>query len=133
MVTYKNELVEPNPKKPEEEKVEYDRFGQRKIATSMRNLYDSPDKSKEEEPVFVPKVSTVNITSYHQFLGSAHLSEYNLNIKEQATNNVERKFDRKNSVFKDWKGDNIRKLQDGFLYEVKYWKVPKFVKDEEEC
>lgn len=82
MVTYKNELVEPNPKKPEEEKVEYDRFGQRKIATSMRNLYDSPDKSKEEEPVFVPKVSTVNITSYHQFLGSAHLSEYNLNIKE---------------------------------------------------
>ena len=41
MVTYKNELVEPNPKKPEEEKVEYDRFGQRKIA----NLYDSPDKN----------------------------------------------------------------------------------------
>lgn len=127
LVTYKNELIEPNPKKPEEEKIEYDRFGQK----INKNLAFSSEK-KIEEPEFIPRVNTVSITSYHQFLGSAHLSEYNLNIKETQNNNFERKFDRKNSVFKDWKGDNIKKLQEGFLYEVKFWKVPKFVKDEEE-
>lgn len=55
---------------------------------------------------FVPMVSKVKLTSYHEFVGSAFLgSNYVTNTKENLQNKVERTFDFKKSVFKDWKRD----------------------------
>jgi len=36
-------------------------------------------------------------------------------------------------VFKDWKEDKVAQVQTGLREELAYWKVPNFVKDEDEC
>jgi hypothetical protein len=36
----------------------------------------------EVKPKFVPHVTKIKMTSYHQFMGTAHLGEYNKNTKE---------------------------------------------------
>ena len=45
------------------------------------------------------------LTSYHEFLGQAHLDDYNINTKSNEFDAVNRNFDRNKSVFKDWKID----------------------------
>ena len=40
-----------------------------------------------------------------------------------------RTFKKESSVFKDWKIDKPKSIQDGFLIEVKNWCIPKIIKD----
>ena len=65
-------------------------------------------------------------------MGSAFLGDYNINTKNTKFNVNERKFDKNKSVFKDWRLDVPRRIEEGFMNEIKYWKVPNFVKDAEE-
>jgi len=78
-------------------------------------------------------VSTIKLTSYHEFLGHAFLDHYNINTKVNQFDSVDREFNKDKSVFKDWKTDRPKAIAEGFLDEISYWKVPNFVKDEEEC
>jgi len=43
-----------------------------------------------------------------------------------------RTFKKDLSVFKDWKIDKVKSVQDGFINETKYWNVPKIIKDSNE-
>lgn len=43
-----------------------------------------------------------------------------------------RKFIKNQSVFKDWKEDTPISLSKTLLNDIKYWKVKKFIKDEQE-
>jgi hypothetical protein len=38
-------------------------------------------------------------------------------------------FKKDASVFKDWKEDTVYSLKRCFEHDMKYWKVPRFVKD----
>ena len=60
------------------------------------------------------------------------MKDYNQNIKHTKFNLNDRKFDKSKSVFKDWRLDNPKKIEQNFLEEIKYWKVPNFVKNEDE-
>ena len=57
------------------------------------------------QPDFTPIISTFKVLSYHQFMGSAFLEDYNINTKNTKFNVNERKFDKNKSVFKDWRLD----------------------------
>lgn len=71
--------------------------------------------------------------SYHEFLGKIYRSgEYKTGRKGKEDSKIVRQFNKEKSVFKDWKHDNHKKLKVGFLEEIKYWKVGKFVKDPQE-
>lgn len=125
LVTYKNTLVEPEPPKPKSPTHDKDGY-------PIINLTKQKPKKKVEPP-FVPKISKVKLVSYHQFLGRAHTSDYNVNIKVNDVNAINREFDKDKSVFKDWKIDKPKPIEKGMQDELSYWKVPNFVKDEEEC
>ena len=84
----------------------------------------------EEE--FIPRVSEIKLTSYHQIMSHAHLGEYKTNLRVNEFDSVDRKFDKDKSIFKDWKVDKQQLIKDGFCAEIEFWKVPNFVKDEEE-
>ena len=77
LVTYKNRIVE-QPPVPPVPRQEYDEYGDEIVPAP-------PRKSPVEAAPFEPKITNVRITSYHQFLGSAHLhgqrQEDNLNTK----------------------------------------------------
>lgn len=77
-------------------------------------------------------VSKVKLTSYHEFVGSALLTHYHINTKENKFDAVERNFDLSKSVFKEWKLDRPKMIEQGLVEEVLYWNVANFVKDEEE-
>ena len=82
---------------------------------------------------FIPRTSVVKLTSYHEFLGQAHLGAYALNTKVNQFDSVDREFKKEKSVFRDWRLDRPKAVGEGFMDEISYWKVPNFVKDEEEC
>jgi hypothetical protein len=50
-------------------------------------------------------------------------------LREYKKEGVVRQFDKNESIFKDWRECNQKSLLKGFEYELKYWRVPKFVKD----
>ena len=77
-------------------------------------------------------VSTVKLASYHQFLGRAFVGQYNINTKVNEYDSVDRVFDKDKSIFKDWKLDKPKLIQEGFLDEISHWNVLNFVKDENE-
>ena len=60
------------------------------------------------------------------------LANYNINTKENKFDAVERTFDRSKSVFKEWKIDRPKAIEQGLLEEIEYWNVANFVKDENE-
>lgn len=121
VVTFENQIVQ---KEPEREQASAGAGGGRIAAKRL----------EEEEPEpFVPIVSTIKLTSYHQFLGQAHLDKYNVNTKVNEFDSIDRAFEKDKSIFKDWRLDKPKAVCDGFLEEIAYWKVPNFVKDEEEC
>ena len=76
--------------------------------------------------------SKVKLASYHQFLGHAHIQNYNINTKINEFDQLDGVFDKNKSVFKDWKMDKAKTIQDGLIDEIQYWNVPNFVKDEDE-
>lgn len=51
--------------------------------------------------------------------------EYNRNI-------VQREFKKEHSVFAPWKMDNQKEIVQGYRKDITKWKVPRFVKDEED-
>lgn len=124
VVTYENSHVEPAPIIEEAETPKFDKRG--------FPIIRPPGYKKPEKKKFIPKVAKVALTSYHQFLGRAHLSDYNVNTKLNDFNALDRVFDKDNSVFKDWRLDRPKAIADGFVAEIELWKVPNFVKDEAE-
>ena len=57
-------------------------------------------------------------------------SHLTISQKEYKKADVARTFDKENSIFKEWRLTNQVKLLAGFVYELKFWRVPRFVKDE---
>ena len=43
-----------------------------------------------------------------------------------------RKFDRAKSVWKDWKVDDAKIIENCLKHDFTFWKIPRFVKDEQE-
>ena len=74
----------------------------------------------------------VNITSYHTFIGRPHMEEYNCGMKVNKQGKKTREFVKENSVFKEWRLDRSKKISEGFMHEISYWKVANFIKDSEE-
>jgi len=134
-VTYSNTFEEPPPEptppstkyNSQDEHAEED-DGWRKAKKAKAS---TKPKEEEKEP-FVPLQSDIRLTSYHQFLSTAHLGDYNLHIKVNEFDELDRRFDKNTSVFKDWKVDVQKKIVEGFREEILHWKVPNFVKDEAE-
>ena len=130
LVSYKNRIVEqrPLPDMPLQAP-EYDEYGDEIVPPA-------PLKPVVEDPPFEPKITNVRITSYHQFMGSAHLHpqrpDYNLNTKAADGELAVRNFSKATSIFKDWRDDRKPRIEKGFLEEIKHWKVPNFVKDPRE-
>ena len=85
-----------------------------------------------ETQILTPKISKVKLTSFHEFLGYPNIQHYNLNIKINDFDAVNRVFNKDKSVFKDWKGDNHKQIADALSDEIKYWAVPNIVKEEAE-
>lgn len=127
MVTYENVIVEdePEPVKVETPRVPLRGFDARRQKQKQQEM-------QEQKAEFKPQVERTRLTSYHEFLSTAFLSSYNINTKINQFDSIERKFDKSKSVFKDWKVDRTKAIQDGFLDEISYWNVPNFVKDEDE-
>ena len=125
-VTYSNTFREPSPEPTP--------------PTTKHNSDNEDDdwrkikvvKKKVEKPKFEPRFSDIRCTSYHQFLSTAHLDDYNIHTKVNEFDALDRQFDKNKSVFKDWKLDNNKKIVEGFREEIQHWKVPNFVKDENE-
>lgn len=65
-------------------------------------------------------------------MSTAHLGDYNLHIKVNEFDQLDRQFDKNKSVFKEWKVDVPKKIVEGFREEILHWKVPNFVKDASE-
>lgn len=78
------------------------------------------EEKKEEapKPKFVPIESNVKLASYHEFLGHAHLQNYNINLKINEFDQLDRVFDKSKSVFKDWKLDKPKLIKEGLIDEV---------------
>lgn len=58
------------------------------------------------------------MTSYHQFLSQAYLGDYKTNTKINEFDKLDRVFDKNNSVFKDWKLDQPKKICEGLADEI---------------
>lgn len=97
-----------------------------------RGLLLPKPKKKQPKPPFEPRIQKTMVTSYHEFLSTAFMSHYNINTKINEFDSIDRKFDKNKSVFKDWKLDRTKAIQEGFKDEISYWNVPNFVKDEDE-
>ena len=91
IVSYENTAVEPAP--VINEPIVLDKWG--------NPLKAQTDKKK----AFVPHKTIVKMNSYHQFLGHAHLGDYQINSKVNDFTSSVREFDKNKSVFKDWKLD----------------------------
>jgi hypothetical protein len=138
-VNYHNEFEEPAPvlpPKPKEENTNpfWTNTNESLDTETERNKPKDkvPKITQEDIDNFVPRVSPIVMTSYHQFLSQPHLGDYKCNTKVNEFDKLDRKFDKNNSVFKDWKVDNTKKIKDGLSDEIQFWKVPNFVKDENE-
>ena len=53
-------------------------------------------------------------------------------LEEKEDEEENKDFHKESSVFKLWIKDNQKILRDSAEYDMKYWKVPKFVKDQED-
>lgn len=71
----------------------------------------------------------LEMTAPETFCVSPFRGHLKLSFKEYKKEDVARNFEKDKSVFKDWKEDNLAKLQKGFELEMSYSRVPKFVKD----
>jgi len=131
-VTYSNSFEEPPPE-PTPPSTKYNSQDENAEDNDWRKVKKvKTAKPKEEKEPFVPLQSDIRLTSYHQFLSTAHLGDYNLHIKVNEFDSVDRRFDKNKSVFKDWKVDVPKKIVEGFREEILHWKVPNFVKDQAE-
>lgn len=45
---------------------------------------------------------------------------------------VTRKFEKKNSVFNKWKGDDQKVFQTCLKHDFENWKIPRFIKNEDD-
>ena len=97
-----------------------------------KDTFDTFTEESSSSEEFVPLETVVSITSYHRFWSYPHHGFYNRNIKETDSSLMDRKFDKKKSVFKDWQIEKPKRMQAGFLDETRFWKVPNFVKDQQE-
>ena len=133
-MTYSNTFEEPPPE-PTPPSTKYNSQDEHAEDDDWRKAKkgkaSAKPKEEEKEP-FVPLQSDIRLTSYHQFLSTAHLGDYNLHIKVNEFDELDRRFDKNTSVFKDWKLDVPKKIVEGFREEILHWKVPNFVKDEAE-
>ena len=80
----------------------------------------------------MPVTTQFQMTSYHQCLASAHLGRYKVFHQVSKLSESKRNFSKEESIFKDWKPESNSKMVDGFLHEIKYWKVPNMIKQEDE-
>ena len=128
LVSYETTLVEPEPAVPVPTEAE-----KREQALKRRNaMLQGELEAAEKPPPFVPHKTKFKLLSYHQFLASAHLGEYNKNTKESRVSVSDRRWSKDKSIFKDWVVDRPRQIQEGFLFETQFWRVPGFVKDADE-
>lgn len=118
------------PEESDDVLVEDDQDSKQGMRKKFKQEVHESDTPKE---TFVPHLSTVKMTSYHQFLGRAYSEEYTVNMKVNEFDSVDRAFDKDKSVFKEWKVDKPKTISEGLLEEVALWKVPNFVKEPEEC
>ena len=82
LVSYKSKIVElPPPPIVKVAPPQYDEYGETIFGNSPKKV-----EEKHEEKPFKPQTSEITMTSYHQFLGSAHMDDYNLNAKETKSN-----------------------------------------------
>ena len=72
------------------------------------------------------------LLTLHHFIANPSQSDVLVNRKQIARNVMKRVFNKNSSVFKEWKEDNSATLKKATELEIVYWKVPKFVKDENE-
>ena len=86
------------------------------------------NRRKKRRVKFDPIVSTVKLTSYHEFLGHPFLGEYKINSKLNEGTLENRVFILRKSVFKDWRIDQPKPMADGFLDDVQYWNISGVVK-----
>ena len=98
---------------------------------TIADSFNTVNKRKKKGVKFDPIVSTVKLTSYHEFLGHPFLGEYQINTKLKDSSE-DRVFKKEKSVFKDWKIDRPKALADGFVDDVQYWKISGVVKQEDE-
>ena len=72
IVTYENMVVEDEP------------VSERSASPKMNNrsfTAAKPKKKKQPKPPFEPHVQKTMVTSYHEFLSTAFISNYNINTK----------------------------------------------------
>lgn len=73
-------------------------------------------KKKIIKTKFEPMTTQVKLTTYHQFIGTAFLGDYNSNLKQRKEGATpKRTFNRMASLFKDWKVDEYKPIWTGFL------------------
>lgn len=132
-VTYSNTYEEPPPE-PTPPSTKYNSQDENVTQEDWRNVkkVKKTTKPKEDNGSFIPRQSDIRLTSYHQFLSTAHLGDYNLHIKVNEFDELDRRFDKNTSVFKDWKIDVPKKIVEGFREEILHWRVPNFVKEKAE-
>lgn len=53
-------------------------------------------------------------------------------VKQGKSHQKVRTFKKQNSVFKDWKEDDDKRIDAAFEHDTSHWKVPRFVKDPDE-
>ena len=65
----------------------------------------------------------------HQTLAPYRTEDIPKYAKQSKSHRVEKKFDKKKSVFRDWKEDSLVKMNSIHEHDTQFWKVNKFVKD----
>ena len=70
---------------------------------------------------------------YHkEWVAQAREEDIQIFTKEYNRNIREREFKKEHSVFANWRSDNIKEIKAGLKKDISKWKVPRFVKDEED-
>ena len=126
LVTYARKVFDTDPFA--EERLDLERLKQ--LQKAKFSADESPIKL-EEIPPHIPTSITIRTLTYHQIISEAYAGEYHHKTKAEHMNR-ERFFSKEKSVFKDWRLDKLDKLQEGFLHETQFWKVPNLIKDTEQ-